>query len=169
MRRARWGIGPCGHCLLLFLRLGQGLLGAVGLVETPGAVRRPSIEFPMNDSLAFLMEQTLCKRFFCFHGSFPPKWLNAYKAYYCAPSPKFVNTSMTATSNNETAIQLASGAQMYNSRQLIRTTQARRSRARGRMAAISLAVKWSEALFAGASTKMHRAEANKTVPTRNGE
>lgn len=35
--------GPCGHCLLLFLRFGQGLFGAVGLVDSPTRIRRPAV------------------------------------------------------------------------------------------------------------------------------
>ena len=30
MRRARWGIGPCGHGLLFVLRFGQRLFGPAG-------------------------------------------------------------------------------------------------------------------------------------------
>ena len=134
-----------------------------GAGRYPNQNRAASHRVPGERLLARPYGSYFVQTVFCFHGSFPPKCLNVYKAHYCAPTIEFVNTSMTATANSATAIQLASGARMYNSRQLIRTTQARRSRARGRMAVISLDVKWSEALFAGASTKMHRTEANKTV------
>ena len=39
MRRARWGIGPCGHSLLFVLRFGQRLFGPVGLVGPTGNTR----------------------------------------------------------------------------------------------------------------------------------
>lgn len=132
--------------------------------DSPAASHRvPGVQW-----LAQPYEPGFVKKFLSFSCQFPS--LNILKtAHHCAPNPKLASMSMTATASSETAIQFPSGIQKCSNRQPIKTTPARRSRALGRMAAISLAVKWSEALFAGASTKMNRTAVNKATPTVNSE
>ena len=51
MRRARWGIGPCGHSLLFVLRFGQRLLGPAGLVHAAKRNRWPFVDFSIDQFL----------------------------------------------------------------------------------------------------------------------
>ena len=65
MRRARWGIGPCGYGLLFVLRFGQRFFGAVRLVGPTNHTRFACLmpECRLNNGPHTLMQNT----FFDFH------------------------------------------------------------------------------------------------------